>query len=92
MWTLKANYENISDKLILSMLFVGLLPVLFGDFLLQSRILYIIPLQIPASIIMYKIYKSPKISFGKPLFFALLLMQFNYALRSMANMNFQLPE
>jgi len=93
LWTLKADYSKISDKFFLSMLFVALIPVLFGDFLVQSRFVYIIPLQIPASIMMWKIYKNPKIiSFGKPLFFALLLMQFNYALRSMANMNFQLPE
>ena len=92
LWTLKADYSKISDKFLLSMLFVALVPVLFGDFLVQSRLVYIIPLQIPASILMWKIYKNPKISFGKPLFFALLLMQFNYALRSMANMNFELPE
>jgi len=92
LWTLKADYSKISDKFLLSMLFVALVPVLFGDFLVQSRLVYIIPIQIPASILMWKIYKNPKISFGKPLFFAILLMQFNYALRSMANMNFVLPE
>ncbi len=92
LWTLKADYSKISDKFFLSMLFVALIPILFSDFLVQSRFVYIIPLQIPASIIMYKIYINPKISFGKPLFFALLLMQFNYALRSMANMNFELPQ
>jgi len=91
-WTLKADYTNISDKFFLSMLFVALIPVLFSDFIAQSRLVYIIPIQIPASIIMYRIYKNTKISFGKPLFFAILLMQFNYAFRSMANMNFQLPE
>jgi len=92
LWTLKADYSKISDKFLLSMLFVALVPILFSDFVVQSRFVYIIPIQIPASIIMYKIYKNPKISFGKPLFFALLLMQFNYALRAMANMNFVLPE
>ena len=92
LWTLKADYGKISDKFFLSMLFVALVPILFGDFLVQSRFLYIIPIQIPASIMMWKIYKNPKISFGKPLFFAILLMQFNYALRAMANMSFSLPE
>ena len=92
LWTLKADYTKISDKFLLSMLFVALIPILLGDFVVQSRLMYIIPIQIPASIIMYKIYKNPKISFGKPLFFALLLIQFNYALRAMANMNFVLPE
>jgi len=92
LWTLKADYGKVFDRFILSMLFVSLLPFLFGDFVIQSRLIYIFPIQIPASIIMYKIYKNPKITFGKPLFFALILFQFNYALRAMANMNFELPE
>ncbi len=92
LWTLKADYGKISDRFLLSMLFVTLVPFLFGDFVLQSRLIYIFPIQIPASIIIYKIYKSQKISFGKPLVIALLLFQFNYALRAMANMNFLLPE
>jgi len=91
-WTLRADYSRISDRFLLSMLFVSLLPFLLGDFVIQSRLIYIFPLQIPVSIMMYKIYKNPKISFGKPLFFVLLLMQFNYALRPMPNMNFLLPE
>lgn len=35
--------------------------------------------------------KSPDVTFGKPLLFALILMQFNYALRAMANMYFIPP-
>jgi len=38
LWTLKANYNNNSDRFFLSMIFVALLPILFGDFLVQSRI------------------------------------------------------
>jgi len=91
LWTLKADYAKVSTKFILSMLFVALIPVLFGDFLIQSRFVYLIPIQIPASIIMWKIYKNQKISFGKPLFYAILLIQINYALHAMANMHFSLP-
>jgi hypothetical protein len=91
LWTLKANYTNDSDRFFLSMLFVSLLPILFGDFVVQSRILYNIPLQIPASIMMYKLYNSPKTPFGKPLLIVIILMQFNYALRAMANMYFVAP-
>jgi len=90
-WVLKADYSNTFDRFFLSALFVALLPILFGDFVVQSRIFYIIPLQIPASIMMYKIYKSPDVIFGIPLLFALILMQFNYVIRGMANMNFVPP-
>jgi len=41
---------------------------------------------------LFFIYRSEISRKRKPLFFALLLMQFNYALRSMANMNFELPQ
>ena len=88
---MKANYTNDSDRFFLSMLFVSLLPILFGDFVVQSRMLYNIPLQIPASVMMYKLYNNPKTPFGKPLLVAIILMQFNYALRAMANMYFVSP-
>lgn len=92
LWTLKANYQqNDSDRFYLSMLFVSLLPILFGDFVVQSRMLYNIPFQIPASVMMYKLYQSPKTPFGKPLLVAIILMQFNYALRAMANMYYVAP-
>lgn len=91
LWTMKANYSNNSDRLFLSLVFVTILPVLFGDYLVQSRLFYNIPLQIPASIIMYKLYTDHKTSFGKPLLLVLILLQFNYALRAMANMYFIPP-
>ena len=91
MWSLNAKYNNLSDRFFLSFLFVALLPVLFGDFLIQSRIFYLIPIQIPVSIILYKIYTNSKIAFAKPLVLVVIFMQFNYALRAMANMQFELP-
>lgn len=88
LWIITATYKNDSDRFLLSMFFVSLPIIFFGDFVVQSRIFYNIPLQIPASIIMYKILKNKKFSFGKPLVIFIIFMQFNYALRSMANMNF----
>lgn len=91
LWTLKANYQNDSDRFYLSLLFVSLLPILFGDFIIQSRMLYNIPFQIPASVMMYRIYSNPQVKFGKPLLVAIILMQFDYALRAMANMYYVAP-
>jgi hypothetical protein len=88
LWTLKSDYKEAPSRLLLSMLFVAVLPILFGNYLVQSRMLYNIPFQIPASIMMYRIYTQPRLPFGKPLFFALLIIQFNYVLRAMANMHF----
>jgi hypothetical protein len=91
LWTIKANYNSNSDRIFLSMIFVSLLPILFGDFVVQSRILYNIPFQIPASLMMYRIYKNYHMPFGKILLFTIILMQFNYALRAMANMYYISP-
>lgn len=90
-WAVKADYHNNSDRFLVSSLFVALIPILFGDFTLQARMIYNIPIQIPASIMMYKIYTNSSTSLGKPLFIALLLTQLNYALRSMANMHLIIP-
>lgn len=91
LWTLKAKYSDSSDRFFLSSLFVALVPILFGDYVVQSRILYNVPFQIPASIMLYKMYTSPRIPFSKPLFYALLFIQINYAFRAMANMYFISP-
>jgi len=88
LWAISAKYCHDSDRFLLCILFVSLIPILMSDFVVQSRIIYNLPLQIPASIIMVKFLKSSKFVFGIPLFFVILLMQFNYALRAMANMNF----
>jgi len=91
LWTLKSNYMKNSDRFFLSFIFVAILPILFGDFLVQSRLFYTIPFQIPASLMLYSIYVNPKINFRKPLLFTIIFMQFNYAFRAMANMNFISP-
>lgn len=90
-WTIRARYNKDSDRLLLSMLFIGLLPILFGDYVVQARIFYIIPLQIPASIVLYKILQFQNKAIGVPLFLSLLLMQANYSIRAMANMYLNFP-
>lgn len=90
LWALlMVKYNNDSDRLLLSVLSIALLPLLFGDYAIQARLIYNIPFQIPASIIIYRISKDT--IFGKPLFFALLFIQINYALRAMSNMQFIPP-
>ncbi len=91
LWTITASYQKTSDRLVYSMLFVSLFPILFGDFIVQSRIIYYIFLQIPAGILLYTLYKNPNYSYGKPLLAAIILIQFNYALRAMSNIVFIPP-
>jgi len=91
LWTITASYQKTSDRLIYSMLFVSFLPILFGDFVVQSRIFYDIFLQIPAGIFIYKIYKNPNFTFRLPLLAVIILIQFNYAFRAMSNIIFIPP-
>ena len=91
LWTITAKYQNTSDRLIYSMLFVSILPILFGDFVIQSRILYDVFLQIPAGIFIYKIYKNPNFTFRLPFLVVVILIQFNYAFRAMSNIIFIPP-
>jgi len=91
LWAVTSNYKNHFDRILYSMLFVSALPILLGDIVVQARIFYDIPFIIPATIMAYKIYKNPKVRFGKLLIIALIFIQFNYALRAMANMNYVSP-
>jgi len=88
LWTITGSYHKTSDRLVYSMLFVSLIPILFGGFVVQSRIIYDVFLQIPAGIMIYKLYQNKQFSFRIPLLAVIILIQFNYAFRALANMNF----
>ncbi len=54
-WTLSAKFARNFDRLMLSMLYIGVIPVLFGDSLIQARVFYNMPLQIPAAVVLYRL-------------------------------------
>ena len=91
LWTISSNYKNNSDRFFLSMLFISLLPILFGDYIIQSRMFFNIPFQILISLFLYKILKNPKITFGRNIVIVVMIFQLNFALRAMANMGFVSP-
>ncbi|MGI0021548.1 MAG: hypothetical protein ACRD9Q_01685, partial [Nitrososphaeraceae archaeon] len=49
-WLFRANSRKLSSVFLAIFLSVGVLPLLFGDDVIQSRALYDIPFQIPAAI------------------------------------------
>ena len=49
-WLFRVNSRKLSSVFVGIFLSVGVLPLLFGDDLIQSRVLYDIPFQIPAAI------------------------------------------
>jgi hypothetical protein len=49
-WVLKSDYRKPLTLFMLVFLSIAILPLFFGNWIVQSRILYIIPFQIPASL------------------------------------------
>jgi hypothetical protein len=49
-WLFFSKMRRTSDIFIITFMSVGILPLFFGDWIIQTRILYNIPFQIPAAI------------------------------------------
>jgi hypothetical protein len=49
-WLFRSNWRQVSDIFVLLFLALAVLPLLVGDSVIQSRVLYDIPFQIPAAI------------------------------------------
>ncbi|MCS6767914.1 MAG: hypothetical protein RMJ59_01595 [Candidatus Nitrosocaldus sp.] len=45
-WIIRANIKTVEDRLILSMIYIGSFAVIFGDYVIQTRIFYNLPLHI----------------------------------------------
>jgi hypothetical protein len=58
-WLVRANKKQSSSIFIMTFLSIGILPLVFGGWVIQSRVLYDIPFQIPAAIGVYFMTKSP---------------------------------
>jgi len=49
-WVLRCNLRETPSILFMIFLSIGILPLLFGDWIIQSRVFYDIPFQIPAAL------------------------------------------
>ncbi|MEM2856358.1 MAG: hypothetical protein QW416_04575 [Candidatus Nitrosocaldaceae archaeon] len=82
-WIINARYGNPFDRIILSSIFIGLIPTLFGDIVMQTRMFYNMPIQIATALAIYPLtYGS---SLRKLIFISIILHLFNYTLRALAN-------
>ena len=52
------KYRNVSAIFIMVFLSIGVLPLFFGDKVVQSRVLYIIPFQIPAALALASVFQT----------------------------------
>jgi len=58
-WLYRSNWRDPTSTLIMVFLSVGLLPFLFGDAAIQTRVYYNIPFEIPAGIALGYLMKKP---------------------------------
>ena len=90
-WTLYAKYEKTFDRILLSTLVIGTIPLIFGDHVFQSRIFYDMPIQIAAALMIYRIVNTRSFhSFFAKIALLLITIHFAiYAIRSLSNLNLQ---
>ncbi|MEO9320261.1 MAG: hypothetical protein ABI361_06275 [Nitrososphaera sp.] len=91
LWLLQSNYFRGLDRFILSMIFVLTVPLLFGSNVIQARIIYVVPLFIPAALSLGLLKRTDKTTFGIVVAAAALSMTV-YALRAMANFYLIAPQ
>lgn len=57
-WLLKSKLKETSTIFLISIMSIGIIPLFFGNWIVQSRVFYDIPFQIPAAFAMAYIYKK----------------------------------
>jgi hypothetical protein len=57
-WLIRSDMQNPSNIFLMIFLSIGILPLFFGNWLVQSRVFYNIPFQIPAAIGLFYIKKE----------------------------------
>lgn len=60
-WLLKMKMKEPINVFIIIFLSIGILPFLFGEWVIQTRVLYNIPFQVPAAIALYRISRSVRL-------------------------------
>lgn len=86
-WLIRSNTRELANVFILVFLSSALIPLFLGDWVLQSRVLYDIPFQIPAAIGLFYLWKENQ----KVLFTSVLLVAFYLSLHLVANLGYIPP-
>jgi hypothetical protein len=83
-WLLRSDLHEPTNIFLLVYLSIGIIPVLFGNIGMQSRILYDIPFQIPSAIGLMYLRRNTSSVFWIPLFLWLVA----FSIRSVSNFYF----
>jgi hypothetical protein len=85
-WLIRCKVKTMVNIFLLIFLSSALVPLFLGDWVLQSRVLYNIPFQIPAAISLYAIWKENH----RIIFVAILLIAGYLSFHILANLGFVL--
>ena len=83
-WLIRSQPRETANIFIMIFLSTALIPLFIGDYVLQSRVLYNIPFQIPAAISLYYIGRKN----GKIVSIALLLITVYLSFHVLANLGY----
>jgi len=81
-WLVRSNFNSTRDIFIGIFFSIALFPLLFGNDIIQSRVLYNIPFQIPAAIGLMYFFNRP---YGKLIVLAICIAIFAMAVKSLSN-------
>lgn len=88
----RSDYSRVHDRILLSSIFIGAIPILFGDYQIQSRIFYNMPIHIIAGLFAANLFCSKLNTRKDAMIFLFLIFHFSSLLfRSMANLIFAPP-
>lgn len=86
-WIIGAPYRgNNMNLIIMVMIFVGTIAIFAGVYSVQARVIWNMPVYVPAGLILYQLARQPASLEKKMIFIAVVLFLGNYALRSLANL------
>jgi hypothetical protein len=87
-WLFRSNFHETSNILLFIFLSAGIIPLFFGDWVVQARILYNIPFQIPAAIALTYIYKKNN---GVIMLLPICIWLLAMSVRALSNFHLVLP-
>ena len=82
-WLLRSDLYQFSSIFLVVFLSIGIIPILFGNWIIQTRILYDIPFQIPAAIALTHIRK--KYANGTLVLFPICIWLLAICIRAVSN-------
>jgi hypothetical protein len=81
-WLYRSDMRDISSIFLLIFLSIGIFPLFFGNWLIQSRVWYNIPFQIPAAMGLFYI---KRVKYGSMMVLPICIWLISMAIRSVSN-------